>query len=144
MKNCPQKLLIIVFSVLPTDTKPAKISYSVPQSLNTMAMPCDLGRSCAKIYGSSVGLLENTNMSTQPIFHLYSKKSKQNKYPSMFFWWGPVMFHKNGSLQNLIIMTYSQSHKQTFPIKNAFILQKQSNIGFCLKINLLKEKCYIL
>ena len=33
-------------------------------------------RSWVKIYGSSVGWFKNTSMSTQPICHLYLKKSK--------------------------------------------------------------------
>jgi hypothetical protein len=41
-----------------------------------VVMPCGLGRSQAKIYGSSVGWLKNTSMSTQPICYLYWKKSK--------------------------------------------------------------------
>jgi hypothetical protein len=39
-------------------------------------LPCDLGRSWANIYGSSVGRLENTRLSTQHICYLYCKKSK--------------------------------------------------------------------
>ena len=35
--------------------------------INTVIMSCDLGRSWASIYGSSVGWLENTRMSKQPI-----------------------------------------------------------------------------
>jgi hypothetical protein len=34
-------------------------------------MPCDLGQSWAKIYGSSVGWLKNTSMSTQPTYMLF-------------------------------------------------------------------------
>ena len=45
------------------------ISFN-PQSLNTVVTPFDLGRSCSKIYGSSVDWLKNTSMSTQPICHL--------------------------------------------------------------------------
>ena len=33
-------------------------------------MPCDLGRSWAKIYGNSVRWLENTSMSMQPMYLL--------------------------------------------------------------------------
>ena len=33
-------------------------------SLNTVVMPCDFGQSWANIYGSSIGWLENTRMST--------------------------------------------------------------------------------
>ena len=44
---------------------------------NTVAMlVCDLGWSRANIYGSSVGWLENTRMSTQPICYLKLKESK--------------------------------------------------------------------
>ena len=53
------------------------------QSLNTVVTPIDLGRCCAKIYGCSVDWLENTGMSTQPICHLYWKKSKQHRYHFM-------------------------------------------------------------
>ena len=33
-------------------------------------MPCDLGRSLANIYGSSVAYLENTRLSTQPFCYI--------------------------------------------------------------------------
>ena len=45
----------------------------------------DLGQSWAKIYGSSVGWLENTSTSTQPFYYSYWKKSKYHKYHSMSF-----------------------------------------------------------
>ena len=39
-------------------------------------MPCDFGRSWANIYGISVGWLENTRISTQPICYLYWKTDR--------------------------------------------------------------------
>jgi hypothetical protein len=43
---------------------------------SAVVMPCDFDWSWANIYGSSVGWLENTSMSTQPICYLYWKESK--------------------------------------------------------------------
>ena len=46
-----------------------EISNSEP--LNTVVMTWDLDRSWASVYGSSVGCLENTRMSTQPLSAIY-------------------------------------------------------------------------
>ena len=66
-------LLFIYLSfdfILTSDVDNCK--YDLDHSvLNTMVMPCDLGRSLANIYGSSVVWLENTGMSTQRICYLY-------------------------------------------------------------------------
>ena len=73
----PEKFKICSKLTLPkTSWKPA---VAGAQSLDTVAMPCYLGRSWANIYGSSVGWLENTRMSMQTICYLYWKESKQHK-----------------------------------------------------------------
>ena len=61
-----EKTLVLKFQDLISKT-----GYLRPQSLNTAVMPCDLGRSWANIYGSSVGWLESTRMSKQPIYLLF-------------------------------------------------------------------------
>ena len=51
----------------------------------TKVMPCDLDQSWANIYGSSVGWLENTRMSTQPICYSIPGIIKQFNSPLQFF-----------------------------------------------------------
>ena len=41
---------------------------SIVCTLDTVVIPCDLSRSWANSYGSSIGWLENTRISTQPFF----------------------------------------------------------------------------